>query len=233
MADTSQLHERQKLTGQDAIQDPSEYLVYRVTDRSDPSVLKVLSPGKYLLNDQGKVVYLSDPGINGVLTQRDDGSPVTKFEAPKARLMSLIIDGILTQKLPWGLILLGAAIAILLQLAGVSALQFAIGVYLPISTTAPIFIGGVVRWLVERKKKAKTEMEAAESESGVLFCSGMIAGGAIAGILLALTQVMGGLAPKLDLSGTVGSIADSNLIAGVAFLGLAAFLYQIAKKKRV
>lgn len=128
-----------------------------MTEQSSAEALAVLSPGKYLVNDQGAVTYLVDPGINGSLNKRDDGSNVTKYEAPKARLMSLIIDGILTQKLPWGLVLLGAALALVLELCGISALPFAVGVYLPISASTPIFIGGVVRWLVERKKKPETE----------------------------------------------------------------------------
>ena len=87
-----------------------------------------------------------------LLAYADDGTPVTKYEAPKARLMSLIIDGILTQKLPWGLVLLGVALAAVLELCGISALPFAVGVYLPISASVPVFIGGVVRYLVDRRR---------------------------------------------------------------------------------
>ena len=87
-----------------------------------------------------------DPAINGRLTERDDGIPVpSKFDAPKTRLMALIIDGILNGKLPWELVLIGALIAVVLELAGVPSLPFAVGVYLPISTSVPIFIGGMVR----------------------------------------------------------------------------------------
>ena len=138
--DMSLLKEKQTVQGPEKSQDSNEYYVYQVTEQSDANALKVLSPGKYLVNDSGKVTYLVDPGINGILNKRDDGSSVTKYEAPKARLMSLIIDGILTQKLPWGLVLLGVALALVLELCGISALPFAVGVYLPISASTLIYL---------------------------------------------------------------------------------------------
>src|SRR4029079_16033729 len=120
--------------------------------------------GKYFVDDAGHIKYLVDPGINGVVDHRDPvagekgGTEVKKFDAPKARLMSLIIDGILTQKLPWGLVLLGVFIALTLELSGIASLPFAVGVYLPLSSSTPIFFGGAVRWLVEKyeaRKRAK------------------------------------------------------------------------------
>ena len=229
--DMSILKEKQTVQGPEKSQDSNEYFVYQVTEQSDPSALAVLSPGKYLVNDSGKVVYLVDPGINGVLNKRDDGSSVTKYEAPKARLMSLIIDGILTQKLPWGLVLLGVALALVLELCGISALPFAVGVYLPISASAPIFVGGVVRYLVDRKQKAPQSEAEAETGPGVLFSSGLIAGGAIAGILLALTQIMEGVSEKLDFSKAMGVLAQSDLFSLGVFLAAAAVLFFIGRKK--
>ena len=172
-----------------------------------------------------------DPGINGVLNKRDDGTSVTKYEAPKARLMSLIIDGILTQKLPWGLVLLGVALALVLELCGISALPFAVGVYLPISASAPIFVGGVVRYLVDRKQKGSQSEAEAETGPGVLFSSGLIAGGAIAGILLALTQIMEGVSDKLDFSKAMGMLGQSDLFSLGVFLAAAAVLFFVGKKK--
>jgi putative OPT family oligopeptide transporter len=227
----SQLTTKQKLSGPEAAADQNEYYVLQVTEQANAEILGVLSPGKYLVNDQGKVVYLVDPGINGSLNKRDDGTSVTKYEAPKARLMSLIIDGILTQKLPWGLVLLGVALALVLELCGISALPFAVGVYLPISASAPIFVGGVVRYLVERKKKApETEVES-ETGPGILYSSGLIAGGAIAGILLALTQIIPGASEKLDFSGMMGSLGGSDLFALLVFVGAAAVLFVVGRKK--
>ena len=140
---------------------------------------------------------------------RDDGTRVTKYEAPKARLMSLIIDGILTRKLPWGLVLLGVFIAAVLELCRISSLPFAVGVYLPISASAPIFFGGLVRYIVDKKVKYASEDEA-ESSPGVLMSSGLIAGGAIAGIGVALLAVKEGWTSALDLSRVMGPLAQSK-----------------------
>src|SRR4029450_8965016 len=97
-----------------------------------------------------------DPGINGIYKTRPDGSSVQKYDAPKATLMSYIIKGILSRELPWGLVLLGVMIAIVLELCGIPSLAFAVGVYLPLSTSSPIFVGGMIRWLVDRYLRKKT-----------------------------------------------------------------------------
>jgi putative OPT family oligopeptide transporter len=231
--DLSTLTVKEKIKGPEALADSAVYRVLQVTEQSSPDILATLTPGKYLVNDAGRVTYLVDPGINGSINKRDDGTSVTKYEAPKARLMSLIIDGILTQKLPWGLVLLGVALALVLELCGISALPFAVGVYLPISASTPIFVGGLVRWLVEKKKaEAETENETeAETGPGVLYSSGLIAGGAIAGILLALTQIMPGLQEKLDFSGAMGSLSGSDLFAMIMFILAALVLFYIGRKK--
>ena len=151
-----------------------------------------------MIDQSGKPVYFVDPGINGILKKGDDGEDLTRYDAPKATLMSYIIKGVLGQNLPWGLVILGAMIAVVLELAGVPSLAFAVGIYLPISTSTPIFLGGIVRYLVDiylkRKLAAKNlteEQIVAETDksSGVLMASGYIAGGAIAGILIALFAV--------------------------------------------
>lgn len=229
--DLSQLKEKQKIKGPEGGIDQNEYLVLQVTEQSSAETLSVLNPGKYLVNNEGKVIYLVDPGINGSINKRDDGSSVTKYEAPKARLMSLIIDGILTQKLPWGLVLLGVALALVLELCGISALPFAVGVYLPISASTPIFVGGIVRWFVERKKDKSQPEGDSETGSGVLLSSGLIAGGAIAGILLALTQIMPGLSEKLDFSSTIGALSSSDAFATLVFITIAVVLFVIGKKR--
>ena len=106
--------------------------------------------GKYLVDDQGQLKYLVDPAINGVVKHRDNGTPVQKFDAPKTALMALLTEGILTQKLSWTLVLMGVAIALVLELSGVPSLPFAVGVYLPLSSSTPIFVGGLVRYLADR-----------------------------------------------------------------------------------
>ena len=96
--------------------------------------------------------------------------------------MALVTDGILTQKLPWGLVLIGVFLTIAIELMGLQSLPIAVGVYLPISTSAAMFAGGVVRWLVERRARgAERSIAEVESGPGVLFSSGLIAGGALAG----------------------------------------------------
>jgi uncharacterized oligopeptide transporter (OPT) family protein len=108
--------------------------------------------------------------------------------------MSYIIKGILNQQLPWGLVLLGVMIAIVLEMSGIPSLAFAVGVYLPLSSSSPIFIGGMIRWLVDkylrvkfRGKKLTEEEFVAETDKspGVLMASGYIAGGALAAVFIA------------------------------------------------
>ena len=147
-----------------------------------------MPPGKYLVDDRGQIHYLVDPGINGKLTQRDDGTPVRKFTPPQAELFALITQGILSQKLPWVLVLLGVSIAVVMELCHVSSLPFAVGVYLPLSSSTPIFVGGLVRYFVERSSRKSRETPASELESemspGVLLSTGYIAGGTIAGVIV-------------------------------------------------
>src|SRR5207245_6619252 len=132
-----------------------------------------------------ELIYLVDPGIGGLLREYH-GRELKRLDSPKATLMALITDGILTHRLPWALVLIGVFLSIALELAGIQALPVAVGVYRPITTSAGMFAGGVVRWLVEQRVKSENRSLAEiESGPGVLFASGMIAGGAIAGIVVA------------------------------------------------
>jgi hypothetical protein len=119
---------------------------------------------------------------------------------------------------------------------GVQALPVAVGVYLPISTSSAMFVGGVVRWLIERRAKAAQQSIAeVESGPGVLFSSGLIAGGAICGIVLAaIAGFLGSadaLAEKVPLFHSIGSLAESNLLAFALFAMLGVTLYRVAKQK--
>jgi putative OPT family oligopeptide transporter len=176
--------------------------LYRSWQRTDPSG----GPAqRFLVNDQGAAIYLVDPGINGTHRTRPDGSAVTKFDAPKATLMSYIIKGILGHKLPWTLVLLGVMIAVVLEMSGIPSLAFAVGVYLPLASSTPIFVGGMLRWLVDRwlrKHKFKDHdlthdalVAEGDKSSGVLLASGYIAGGALAGIVIAIMAGLPSLAP--------------------------------------
>ncbi len=180
---------RESLAGPQAKDDQASYHVWHKRDDLGAPA------GKYLVNDQGQAVWLVDPGINGRFTTRPDGTEVRKFDAPKATLISYIIKGVLDRELPWGLVLLGVMIAVTVEMCGISSLPFAVGVYLPISTTTPILLGGVLRWWVDRGRTAAAQARgedaatiAASSDrsAGVLMASGYIAGGAIAGIVIAL-----------------------------------------------
>ena len=198
------------LKGPQATSDPNAYHVWFHSDTEGGNAVK------YLVNDQGVPVYIADPAINGVHKARPDGTTVTKFDAPKAVLMSYIIKGILNHRLPWGLVLLGAMIAIVLEMAGIPSLAFAVGVYLPLSASSPIFIGGIVRWLVDRYLRRKfkndnlTEEELVaegDKSSGVLMASGYIAGGALAGIIYAF---LNGLPSLADFNRGIEEWATAN-----------------------
>lgn len=227
----SQLTEIQKAPG-----DPTNYHVLRLLETPKIGNLSSLRPGKYLVNPSGDVTYLVDPGINGVLSAKDDGTLVPKYEAPKAQLMSLIIDGILTQKLPWGLVLLGVSIALVLELCGIASLPFAVGVYLPLSASSPIFAGGMVRWLIEKiqsRRKMKLTDEEKESGPGVLFSSGLIAGGSIAGILLAFLNLKDNIMKNLNFGAHFAMSQESDLLPMIVFGGMCFILFMtgLARKK--
>jgi hypothetical protein len=201
--------------------------------------------GKYLVDTSGAPAFLVDPGINGVHRVTPDGQrQITKFDAPKATLMSYIIKGILNRQLPWGLVLLGVMIAVTLEMSGVPSLAFAVGVYLPLSSSSPIFIGGMIRWLGDRYVRHKNrgrqlseEQLTAEGDKspGVLLASGYIAGGAIAGILIAfMAGVMGDLTGRLTKWSAAnnpffeGSSAD--LLSLVPFALLVGLLYLVGRE---
>ena len=128
--------------------------------------------------------YLVDPATREARYRRVDGVGSPQFPAPQATLMATVIDGLLKQKLPWTLISIGVAIALFMELLGMHSLTFAVGVYLPLSSTMPIFLGGCVRWLADRVYRRKPDD--IEETEGTLFSSGLIAGGAIVGVLAAL-----------------------------------------------
>jgi putative OPT family oligopeptide transporter len=180
--------------------DPTYYHVFHVGE-SESVDLKI-PPGKYLVDDEGKIVYFVDPAINGKLEKWDDGTSVKsfKYQAPKTQLMQKIISGIFDQKLPWGLVLLGALIAITLELTGVPSLPFAVGVYLPLESSTPIFLGGMIRYIVERVGKARGAAPTSESEAemsaGSLLSTGYIAGASIAGVLIAFVAASPAISAK-------------------------------------
>ncbi|HET9741479.1 MAG TPA: oligopeptide transporter, OPT family, partial [Terriglobales bacterium] len=152
---------------------------------------EVTKPGKdyYLLNSINSSVigngkYLYSPQTKEIEVQWIQGIGSERAAAPQAQLMSTVINGILTQKLPWGLVMLGVFLVIVVELLGIRSLAFAVGAYLSIGTTLAIFAGGATRWAVEALARRKGE-ELAESEvsPGSLYASGLIAAGGIMGLI--------------------------------------------------
>ncbi len=238
-ADVSQLTKSEQLKGAQFASDNNTYRVWqKTTDVGGPA-------GRYLVDEQGAPVYLVDPGINGVYSERPDGSTVAKFDAPKATLMSYIIKGILNQELPWGLVMLGAMIALVMELSGAPSLAFSVGVYLPISSTTPILAGGMIRWLIDRylekkhaAKKLTEEELAAEGDKspGVLLASGYIAGGAIAGIGIAflagvLSDVDHALHVWAETNNPLFNGPHADILSLIPFAILAMVLYLVGREK--
>ena len=144
-----------------------------------------------------------------------------ELAAPQATLMKLIVEGVMEGNLPWALVFIGVFIAIVVELIGIPVLPFAIGVYLPVQLNACIMVGGLIRLVVEKAFDKKPEKEAVVND-GILFCSGMIAGEGIVGIILALFAVFGldkviDLSAKLGISSTVSNIGGLVLFAIIIF----------------
>jgi OPT oligopeptide transporter protein len=230
--------DEEKLKG---VQAKTDSAAYHVWFRQDP---EGGAATHFLVDAAGAPVYMVDAGINGTHRIRPDGSKVTKFDAPKATLMSYIIKGILNRQLPWGLVLLGVMIAVVLEMSSVPSLAFAVGVYLPLSSSSPIFIGGLVRWLgdlyVRKKYRGRNlteEQLVAEGDKspGVLMASGYIAGGAIAGILIAF---MAGVTADFSDRITRWSTANnpmfegghSDLLSMIPFAVLTLLLYLVSRE---
>jgi putative OPT family oligopeptide transporter len=240
-APSAELGRSERIPNSQDLPDKNTYRVWQRPDSGEGSAQR------YLVRDDGTPAYLVDPGINGKFRTRPNGTKVEKFDAPKAMLMSYIIKGILTHKLPWSLVLLGVMIAIVLEMCDIPSLAFAVGVYLPLSSSSPIWIGGLIRWLVDRylrikfhhKNLSETELAAEGDKSpGVLLASGYIAGGAVTAILLALKE----LVPKLHTIGVqidqwqaahnpFFAGANADLLSLIPFLVLCGLLYLVGRDK--
>jgi len=179
--------------------------------------------------------YLYDPSSKQIEIQWVQGIGSEAAPAPQARLMATVINGILTRRLPWRLVLLGVFLVIAIELLGVRSLSFAVGSYLSIATTLAIFAGGVVRWLVERNKSASAEGEG-EVSPGSLYSSGLIAAGGVVGliaIVIKLMEIRGWVAPdKFNVGAKwIGVMATNDWLGVVMFLLLASSLFVFARKK--
>lgn len=179
--------------------------------------------------------YLYDLATRQIEIQWVQGIGSDQAAAPQARLMATVINGILNQRLPWRLVLLGVFLVVAVELLGIRSLAFAVGSYLSIATTMAIFAGGVVRWLAERGQ-AKAEHAESEVSPGSLYASGLIAAGGVFGLLAIVVKVLedAGLMRR-DLFNVgpriLGSLADGHLLAVFMFGLLAASLFFFARKK--
>jgi putative OPT family oligopeptide transporter len=140
-----------------------------------------------------------------------------ELAAPQATLMKMVIEGIMSGNLPWGLILIGVFIAIIVEILGLPVLPVAIGIYLPVQLNACIMVGGLIRLAFDKMKESQKKKDAINN--GILFCSGMIAGEGLVGILLALLAVFG-VADKLDLSAKLGLPVVASNIGSLVVFGL-------------
>ncbi len=158
--------------------------------------------------------------IGGTLNLLDSawGFGGDELAAPQATLMKMIIEGVMDGNLPWGLVFIGVFIAVVVELIGIPVLPFAIGVYLPVQLNACIMVGGLVRLAVDKMKKPEEEKKRITND-GILFCSGMIAGEGLVGILLALLAVFG-MDKVIDISGYLNLPDGVAKAAGLVVFGL-------------
>lgn len=253
--------------------DGDTYYVVHVTEQTGNVLI-----GKYLADGSGKIRYLIDPGIAGIVSETEpepvsypgyaaavkrdgetrvgpDGSTyyvahvtektgnvptgkyltdgsgqiryaikeIRKLDAPKTRLFSMIIDGILTRKLPWELVMIGIFLALVMELVGVSSLPFAVGLYLPLSSSTPIMAGGIIRALVDKKRKGPSSET--EFSPGVLLSSGYIAGASITGVIIA-GLVGAEWDTAIDLSGRIGFLSQADWFAMIPFAAIMYILYR-------
>jgi uncharacterized oligopeptide transporter (OPT) family protein len=223
--------------------DTKEYRVIHARDGDHEG----LPAGRYLVNENGNPVYRTDVPISRESKLMDNGNDAPKeFTAPQPRLFASIIEGILGGRLQWSLIITGVMIAITLELCGVSALPVAVGMYLSLGSTTPIFIGGLMRLIADRLRgKPKTEAES-ETSPGVLLASGYIAGGTLCGLIVAFfaflpdsfndalnlgLQLFGSLNPKTGKAEWKPDENSGAMIAATIVFGLlAAFLVYIGSR---
>lgn len=154
-----------------------------------------------------------------------------ELAAPQATLMKMVIEGIMEGNLPWGLILIGVFLAIVVEIIGIPVLPFAIGVYLPVQLNACIMVGGLIRLVFDKMKESNKKKEIIND--GVLFCSGMIAGEGLVGILLAILAVVG-VSDLLDLSGVLNLPAWASNIGSLVVFALvivSLLLFTVWKKR--
>jgi len=217
---------------------------YADTDHAEYRVVHVRKgeiagaiPGRYLVDAEGHAKYRTDLPIARESATMDNGEPAPKaFSAPQPQLFSSIIEGILGGTLEWGLVIIGVLITIALELAGISALPFAVGMYIPLGSTTPIFVGGILRWICDRMTGKSASESESETSPGVLLSSGYIAGGTLCGLIVAFFAFLpDGFNRALDIGRHFGAAYnDGNwpkIVALITFGLLALVLVAIGIKR--
>jgi hypothetical protein len=204
-----------------------------------------VKPGRYLVDDKGWIKYRTDFPIAREAKYLDviDDEPKREaprgFDAPQPELFRSIIEGILAGTLQWNLFIVGVLIAIALEFAGVRALPFAVGMYIPLSSTTPIFVGGLIRWVTDKLRGVSASEAETETSPGVLLASGFIAGGTLIGLVLAFFVF---LPDAFNASLNLGlqfiseeyvkeEISSPKIVAVIMFAVLVAILGYIGLKK--
>ena len=183
------------------------------------------------------VKVLDNPTIDAATGLVTHAIGSEKYPAPQGTLMATLIKGLLAHNLDWQFVLVGVFLAATVELCGVSPLSFAVGAYLPLSTTLPIWVGGVIKGLVDRRSGAAASAHGEEIGPGSLFATGLVAGGALAGVLVAVLSVNDGVLKALDHLDLTGPLTGVLGAAGYQILGVAFFaamgvvLYRMARKK--
>ncbi|MBA2227540.1 OPT family oligopeptide transporter [Thermogemmata fonticola] len=216
--------------------DTQEYFVVHVRRGEYPAEpsqgLAEVRPGRYLVDESGKAHYRTDTPIAQESRRMDDGSSApAAFTAPQPHLFANIIQGILGGTLEWGLVLIGALIAVSVELMGVTALPLAVGMYIPLASTVPIFLGGLLRYLADWRRGGPEREAAAETSPGVLLASGYIAGGTLCGLIVAFFAFSDELVAAVNLGahffGTLDAsgkrVWDPNEVPWARALGVALF----------
>lgn len=160
------------------------------------------------------------------------GFGTDELAAPQATLMKMVIEGIMGGELPWSLIFIGVGLAIVVEILGIPVLPFAIGVYLPVQLNACIMVGGLVRLAFDKMKNEEKKKVA--TNNGILFCSGMIAGEGLVGILLAVLAIFG-VGEMIDLSGRLGLPAAVSNIGSLVLFAVIIFTlvkFSLGKKSK-
>lgn len=174
--------------------------------------------------------YLYDPATGKIEVQWIQGIGSARAAAPQARLMATVINGILSRQLPWGLVMMGVFLVIAVELLGVRSLSFAVGAYLSIATTLAIFVGGMVRWMVDRAAQKDGENTDSEISPGSLYASGLIAAGGIMGLMGVALKLYESFAHKENLITLPHTFLYHDWVSVLMFALLAFSLYYFARK---